>query len=187
MTREGISTVRLASGRVRYRFTVDVGRDPATGRRQQRRYTFDTKRAAVTERARILAAVAAGAHVDRDRVTTVADLIEAWLALQLVKRKPVRANTLRGYRSALSHAVKAFGAVRAQDLTRRDVEALVTSMSKAGKAPRTVSLTLTLVKAVLADAAADGTLCKRCANPRNPSACDTSVTRQLQRWERVSR
>lgn len=37
-----ITTIELASGR-RYRFTIDTGRDPATGKRRQRRYTFARK------------------------------------------------------------------------------------------------------------------------------------------------
>ena len=39
-----IETVTLQSGRKRYRFVVDVGRDPATGKRQQKTHTYDTKR-----------------------------------------------------------------------------------------------------------------------------------------------
>jgi hypothetical protein len=37
-----IKTITLKDGRKRYQFVVDVGRDPATGRRRQKTHTFDS-------------------------------------------------------------------------------------------------------------------------------------------------
>lgn len=54
-----ITTIELASGR-RYRFTIDTGRDPVTGRRRQRRYTFAKKADAKAELGRLTRAVADG-------------------------------------------------------------------------------------------------------------------------------
>jgi len=44
--------------RNRYRFTVDIGVDPRTGKRRQIKRTFDGKRQAERELAKVLAAVA---------------------------------------------------------------------------------------------------------------------------------
>jgi hypothetical protein len=41
-----IKKIALKDGTVRYRFVVDIGRDPETGKRQQKTFTFDTKREA---------------------------------------------------------------------------------------------------------------------------------------------
>ena len=63
MAADPIKKITLASGKVRYRFVVDVGRNPETGERQQVTRTFDTKTEAKNERARILHERAAGTLV----------------------------------------------------------------------------------------------------------------------------
>lgn len=57
-----IKRIELRDGRVRYRFVIDIGRD-ADGRRQQKTFTFDRKRDAQQERARILHEVGRGVYV----------------------------------------------------------------------------------------------------------------------------
>ena len=54
-----IQQVQRAGG-VRYRFTLSLGRDPATGNRRQRVYTFDDLKAAERERARLTGQLADG-------------------------------------------------------------------------------------------------------------------------------
>lgn len=51
-----VKEVLLKDGTVRYRFVVDVGRDPETGRRRQLTRTFDTRTEAEAERVRQVAA-----------------------------------------------------------------------------------------------------------------------------------
>lgn len=40
--------------KTRYRFVVDIGTDPVTGKRKQKTYTFDRRREAQTELAKVL-------------------------------------------------------------------------------------------------------------------------------------
>jgi len=49
---ETIKPVQVGD-RTRYRFVVDIGRDPISGKRRQKTHTFDKKREAVAELARI--------------------------------------------------------------------------------------------------------------------------------------
>ena len=46
----------MADGSKRYRFTVETGRDPVTGKRTQRRYTFTRMKDAKREQARLTSA-----------------------------------------------------------------------------------------------------------------------------------
>lgn len=48
-TSDPIKKVTLRSGKTRYRFVIDVGRKP-DGRRDQRTYTFDTRKEAKSVR-----------------------------------------------------------------------------------------------------------------------------------------
>src|SRR4051812_29348796 len=48
-----IKKITLADGKVRYRFVIDVGVDPATKKRRQRTHTFDLRREAVDALSRI--------------------------------------------------------------------------------------------------------------------------------------
>ena len=60
-----IETIKRADGSQRYRFTLDVGRDPVTGKRRQRRYTFARMKDARAELGRLTGAVADGTYTDR--------------------------------------------------------------------------------------------------------------------------
>lgn len=145
--RDPIHAVTLRDGRKRYRFVVDEGAGP-DGRRVQRTYTFDDRHTARTKRAEIIAAVARGTHVARSDAT-FDDVAATWLAS---KRRTVREITWKTYDGLLRHATKAFGSTPVQRLTRAQVEALADDMSAAGLSGRTVGLTLTLLRAVLAQA-----------------------------------
>lgn len=57
-----VSRIKLADGRVRYRFVVDVGKKP-DGKRDQRTFTYDLVEEAIAERARIIDQVRAGTYV----------------------------------------------------------------------------------------------------------------------------
>ena len=140
-----IHTVTLADGRKRYRFVIDEGIDPGDGRRRQRTYTLDTKKAAQTKRADIISALANGTHVART-TTTFAEAASTWLAS---KRRTVREVTLTTYSGLLGHATRAFGMTLVQRLTRRDVEKLADDLTASGLSGRTIGLTLTLTRAVL--------------------------------------
>lgn len=76
---------------VRYQLTVDIGTDPATGRRKQYRKRFDTEDEARTELSKIQGEVAKGTHVHPSKVT-VAQVVNDWLA----SKHSLKPSTLRG-------------------------------------------------------------------------------------------
>jgi integrase len=144
--------------RTRYRFVVDVGVDPKTGKRRQQTKTYDGKRQAERELARILNEVNQGTYAGPSKVTLGAYLDE-WL------RSAVRGkadNTASAYRHGVQPAKDRLGAKPLQKLTTRDVEDLVDWMLTEGRrrggkpgtplSPRSAQITLGKLKSALDDA-----------------------------------
>lgn len=121
-------TKRVAkNGAVSYEFRLDVGLR-ADGTRDRQRFTFPTKKLAVTEFRRISAEVAAG-RFSRQTTLTVSEACEEWLA----GRRGVRAVTLRGYADSLKAAQRYLGTKKLAALTKADGDALVTWMLTEGR------------------------------------------------------
>jgi integrase len=164
-----IQQVQRAGG-VRYRFTLNLGRDPVTGNRRQRVYTFDDRRQAERELARLTGQMVEGRHTDRSRMT-VSEALDAYLASALFERE---AATKVSYAGALLPVRDRLGGRRLQSLTKADIEDLrdwlLTSGRRRGGTPgtglgaRSVTLTLGRFKAALEMACAEGWLA------RNPAA-----------------
>src|SRR5690349_24427102 len=114
---EPIRLVETREG-VRYRVVVDVSRKGE--RRRQATRTLDTLGEARRFVAATRAAVAEGTYLAPSR-ETVADLTAEWLAT----RHDVREVTRAGYASALRPVLAVLGDRRAQEVTPRDVQALV--------------------------------------------------------------
>ena len=115
-----IETIKRADGSQRYRFTIDVGHDPVTGKRRQRRYTFARMKDARAELGRLTGAVADGTFTDRTR-ETVADALDAYLASACFERAD---NTRVSYTNALLPVRERLGRHKLQSLTRTDIEDL---------------------------------------------------------------
>ena len=157
-----IRKIELKDGRVRYRFVVDVGRDPETGRRTQLTRTFDTLREARAERSRMISESSQGTFV-RPRKLTVEQYLDQYLE---GATRNVRPSTRRSYADALAPARTRLGARKLQDLTKADVEALVTWMATSGRkrggkagtglGARSIRLTLGRLTAALEMALAEG-------------------------------
>jgi integrase len=158
-----IKTVELANGKKRYRFVIDVGRD-ASGKRQQRTYTFARMRDAKAELARLTGAVGDGVFVDRSR-ETVSEALDRYIKSACFERAD---NTRISYTLALQPVKDRLGHRKLQSLTRQDIEQLRDWMLKAGRkrggkpgtglGPRSVRLTLGRLKAALEMACEDGRL-----------------------------
>jgi integrase len=122
--------------RKRYRFVVDIGRSPE-GKRLQRTYTFDRKKDAEAELARITHTVRTGEFVERSKIT-VAELIDRYLRHAEFGREE---NTKAHYRLILQSARERLGARHAQAVEREDVEEfrdwMLTSGRKLGGKPGT--------------------------------------------------
>lgn len=144
--------------RVKYRFVVDIGADPVTGKRRQLTRTFDRRKDAQAELAKIL-------HEVNQRTFTVPakTTVEVYLGEWL--RSATRgkeAATIRNYADALRPVIERYGARPLQKLTTGDVEDLIDWMLTSGRkrggkvgsglSPRSVQLTLSRLKAALTDA-----------------------------------
>ncbi|MGW3374054.1 site-specific integrase [Streptomyces hydrogenans] len=131
-----IKKITLASGKTRYRFVVDIGRDE-NGRRKQLTVTKDTKKAAEAELARITHERNNGSFVAPTDLT-VSQWVRDWLER---KARDIEETSLRAYEGALVHVHERIGHIRLQALTEDDVEDLaqwlVTGARRRGGKPGT--------------------------------------------------
>jgi integrase len=144
--------------KTRYRFVVDIGRDPVTGKRKQKTYTFDRRRDAQTELAKVLHEVNRRTFTIPAK-TTVGEYLPKWLQSATRGKE---AATARNYADALRPVIERYGAKPLQKLTTADIEDLVDWMLTSGRkrggkpgeplSPRTVQLTLSRLRAALTDA-----------------------------------
>lgn len=154
-----IQKVVLASGKVRWRFTIDHDRNP-DGSRRQKRYTYDTKKEAQAKRAEIIASKANGTYVAPTNLT-VAQYLASWLA----GKRNLRAGTRRTYLDALKPVSERLGDVELQKLTKAQLDGLVDWMltsgrrigkSTTGLSPRSVNSMLTVLTGALKSAEKQG-------------------------------
>ena len=173
-----IKKVVLKDGRTRYRFVVDIGRDPETGKRQQKTYTYNLQREAREALAEIRSATAKGTYV-RPSKMTLNEHLDEWLPAVLRgsargKGRALTDATARNYADALQPARDRLGHKQLQAITKADVEKLVTWMLTSGRkrggkpgtglSGRSVGLTLGRLTAALEMAVKEGKLV------RNPAA-----------------
>ncbi|MFF8903204.1 tyrosine-type recombinase/integrase [Streptomyces lydicus] len=118
-----------AKGKVRYRFVVDVGIDPVTGKRKQLTVTKDTLKEARTELGRIHSERGSGTFVTPNRIT-LGEWLDEWLKR---KARDVEPTTIRSYRLALVHVHDQLGHVRLQDLTEDHVQDFVDRLVRSGR------------------------------------------------------
>lgn len=148
----------LVGDQTRYRWVVDAGRDPVTGKRRQITRTFDRRGVAERELARVVHEVARGTYSAPSR-TTVKVYLAEWLRSATRGKE---AATQRNYADALRPVTDRLGAVPLQKLSTRHVEDLVDWMLTEGRrrggkpgtplGARTVQLTLSRLRAALNDA-----------------------------------
>ena len=165
----GARWVTLPSGEKRVELVVDIGDDPATGKRRQSRRRFRTAQEARDAYAEIRSSVKAGTHVPRSHETLEA-AAGAWLA----GKRNLKASTRAGYAHALEPVLAAYGAQPVQRLSKAQLDELVGRLV-AGTLPRsdghkrrpwtgrTVALTLHVLGQVLDDLIRQGQLTRNVA------------------------
>lgn len=164
----GARWVTLPSGVRRVELVVDIGTDPATGKRRQTRRRYATVDAAVAAYNEIKSEARQGTYVGRSAVT-VAQLCADWLA-----GRRVRPSTLAGYRDVLKPVVGAYGALPAQRLTKKHITDLIDRLvagdmrradgrTRRPWSGRTVNLMLFTLGQVLDDASRQGLLVRNVA------------------------
>jgi integrase len=133
-------------------YRVDVGRDPDTGRRKERRKGgFRTQREAQEKLAVQLALVGAGEYRDDDKLT-LGVFLEGWLQRK-VDDGALRPSSERMYRLYVTeHLVPALGPVRLRDLRPLHVDQLLRDLRAAGKGPTTVRRVHAVLRSALSSA-----------------------------------
>jgi integrase len=164
MAKDPIKRIELKDGSIRYRFVVDIGRDPKTGKRQQKTMTFDKKGDARREYDRIRHQTATGEYVKPSKAT-VNEIIDSYL---LGATRGKRANTARNYADAFRCVREQLGHRVAQTVTKDDIEHLVDFMLTKGRkrggkpgtglSGRSVNMTLGRLKAAFELAVREGKL-----------------------------
>ncbi|GGU61770.1 site-specific integrase [Lentzea flava] len=124
-----IKEIELKDGTIRYRFVVDVGNDPRTGKRKQLTQTFDKRKEAVAEYERIRHQCRTGEYVMPSKMT-VAQLVDAWLEQATVD---VEESTKRGYTDCMRLVREHLGHKPLQRLDEADIDDLVRHMLTEGR------------------------------------------------------
>jgi len=136
---------------------LDVGRNPATGRRQQKWHSgYRTQREAQRALPELLSKLNKGTYVSTNRLT-VAEYLREWLA---GARVDLRDSTLPGYEIAVEkHLVPGVGHYRLQDLRPHHLTAFYAELLRSGHrqregglSPRTVSFVHSVLRRALQDA-----------------------------------
>jgi len=137
MARGSIQTFKTEDG-TRYEIVVDLGPDPITGKRRQRRKRFNTKKQAQTVLTAWMAEIDAGTAVDKSR-QTVAELMRFWLETYV--QHNVRPGTLEGYSFTVNkHIIPDLGTIPVQKLTPEQLQGFYSTKLAAGCGKRTVQL-----------------------------------------------
>jgi integrase len=180
-----IEVVANGETKTRYRFVVDVGRNPKTGKRKQETHTYDGRRQAERELARILREVDRGAYVGKSKVT-LDEFLGEWLRSATRGKSP---NTKSAYVNGLKPAREYLGGTLVQQLTTRNVEDLVDWMLTEGRrrggkpgtglGPRTVQITLSKLRSAL-----DSAVHQRIVdfNVASPVKCPPQVKATREPW-----
>ncbi len=116
-------------GSVVYRIVYDAGRDQETGKRKQITRTFDRKKDADAELARVTHQRATGAYVAPSKLTLDRMLDEFLASATFEREEATRSN----YAHALRVPRERLGGRVVQSITRQDIEALRDFMLTAGR------------------------------------------------------
>lgn len=148
----------------RYVAVADKPRKPGEKRRQVRR-RFERMSDAKQWVADMRARVAAEAQPTKETVT-FEQVATTWLS---AKKRTVRPNTYRGYEDGAEVWNDAIGDKPVEDVSKSDIEALVTEYVAAGKSHRRVSFLLMVVRAILEDAVEEDLAPRNVARRVKPS------------------
>lgn len=186
MAQGSIRKRQLDGGRVRWDVIVDLGADSVTGKRRQRKKTFETRKEAQSGLANWLADIDRGVAVDRSP-QTVGEYLDYWL--DAVTQHRVRPTTFASYKQIIrNRIVPALGAIPLQKLTPAQVQALYGRLLEGGRidgrakalSPRSVKYAHAVLRMALQDAVKLGLV------PRN--VCDAAtppkaVRPQVKYWD----
>ena len=156
-------------------YVVDVGIDPATGRRRQRTKSgFATKREAQEAVRRVLDEIRAGTYVEPSR-ETVGEYLTAWLE----RAQPnLRQTTWDGYRKSVALLIPGLGSTTLQQLQPVQLEACYAELAISGGrwgqglAPKTIANAHSVLRRALGDAERLGMVSRHVARQARPPRVD---------------
>lgn len=170
----------------RYRWVVDIGTHPKTGKRRQLTRTFDQLKVAQRELNKVLNKVGNGTFAAPSKLTVNAYL-DTWIRSATRGKEE---NTKVNYANALKPVRELYGEKPLQRLSTIDVEDLVDHMLTVGRkrggkpgtglSPRSVQLTLSRLKSAL-DSAVHRRLVE--FNVAAPVKCPTQTKAKRQPWD----
>lgn len=153
------SKIKKITGKrgVSYRTTVDVGTDPATGKRKQKVLTAKTKQELEKLVAQTLADVSRSVYFEPQKMT-MSEYLDYWL--KNYAKMSVESTTYDKLQTIINiHLKPAFGAIPISKLTPAHVQGFITSQLESGNkrkegglAPKTVADHYTLLRETLAHA-----------------------------------
>jgi hypothetical protein len=153
---EPIRKITLSDGRVRYRVVVNAGRK-SDGSRAQRTSTHRTRREAREWLAAVRSDLGRGMYV-APQWATLNEHLDTWLE----GKRDIRPATRRSYVDGMKPVRRMLGHKLLQDVTKADVETLVTKMLTTGgrrghgRSPRTVTMMLVVLQQAMQDALRQG-------------------------------
>ena len=163
-------------GKNSWNICLELGRDPATGKRRQHWETVHgTKRDAEARQAHLIIDIEQGRYPAFDRSLTVEKYLNDWIkrhgALQLRER------TAEGYQSIIRHSlIQALGQLRLHELRARHISKYCTDKLERGLSRRTIRNHLRLLHKALADAVKEGLLnANPCAGVSAPKVVPKEV------------
>jgi integrase len=131
----------------KWSFTVDIGRDPATGKRKQKSRTgFKTKKEAQNACAELITKLSTGAYADPGK-KTVEGLMNEWLANRKVK---VKDTTFKNYRRAAeSRVIPVLGRLPMKELTHAVGQGFVNDLIEQGLSNRYIEYIVSTLHSAL--------------------------------------
>jgi len=155
----------------------DLGRDPATGKREIRYHSFKgTKREAQAKLVELIAAVGSGSYVAPSKMT-VADFVRARIDQWEAAPDGITARTAQRYRQLIKSQIAPYlGAKRLQRLIRLDIEGWHNALHQSGLAARTIGHAHRLLHKALRDAESDGLVVKNvCRLQKTPKVAEREM------------
>ncbi len=128
----------------KWSFTVDIGRDPSSGKRKQKtRSGFKTKKSAQEACAEMITELSKGVFIEsKDMV--LKDLLEEWLEASKVR---VRDTTYKNYKRAVdSRLTPALGQIRVNEIDHANVQRYINDLIKEGLTPRYIEYLFVCLK-----------------------------------------
>ncbi|MGF6951921.1 integrase [Neobacillus sp. B4I6] len=127
----------------KWSFTIDIGRDPATGKRTQKTKSgFKTKKAAQEACAELITELSKGVFVD-SKDLLLKDLVEEWLDLSKVR---VRDTTFKNYfRAANTRIIPALGQMKVKEINHSTIQKYINELIEEGLTPRYIEYLFTII------------------------------------------